>query len=330
MLEELKKYNVTQDFLERFPLGKYGYVFESRLNDKDSWGKKVVCSILKGEARRFVSTTFPNEESHLRSLEIFALLKELGMLHPEIFQVCKKERTVICHCIGEFLPQLLLGEEAYSAIDAVLGYLALLESICVYPRGETFKVPHILGGFFKLTELFPHVAPFISQTKEILPKLREKGIYFCYGSGIADPDIKNFRIVRRGDESFQALTTDYDCWSNEINYHWAAGYFYASLRWLTKASSEAGKKCEKYMLKTININDEKKEFMFWLGVLSGYCGYKKTLKKVIIENKMNKFHDDKLKIIRELDEKVSNLASRLIQMEDEEIENRDSFYISAD
>ncbi|MFH1904034.1 MAG: hypothetical protein ABIK53_00710 [bacterium] len=328
MLEELKNYNVSQDFLERFPLEKYGYTFEARLNDKDSWERKVVCSVLKSEARRFVSTTFPDEERNLRSLEIFALLKELGMLHPEIFQVCKKERTVICHYIGEFLPPLLLGEEAYSAIDAVLGYLALLDSICIYPRGEIFEVPHILREFFKLANQFPHVAPFISQTKEILPMLRDKGIYFYYGSGIEDPDIKNFRIVR-GDGSFKALTTDYDCWSDEINYYWATGYFYASLRWLAKASSEAGKKCEKYILKTINVNDEKKEFMFWLGVLCGYCGYKRALRKAIIENKMNEFHD-KLKIIKELDEKVSNLASRLMEMEDKEIANRDSLYLPAD
>ena len=328
MLEELKNYNVSQDFLERFPLGKYGYVFESRLNNKDSWEKKVVCSVLKGEAQRFVSTTFPDEKSHLKSLEIFALLKELGMLHPEIFQVCKKERTVICHYIGEFLPPLLLGEEAYSAIDAVLGCLTLLDTICIYPRGEVFEVPHILEEFFKLTKQFSRVLPFISQTKNILPKLREKGICFCYGSGIEDPDIKNFRIVR-GDGKFQALTTDYDCWSDEINYHWAAGYFYASLRWLAKASSEAGKKCEKYILKTTKINDGKKEFMFWLGVLCGYCGYKRTLKEAIIENKISKFYD-KLEIIKELDEKVANLASRLMEMGDKEIANRDSFYIPAD
>ncbi|MDO9463901.1 MAG: hypothetical protein Q7J67_01175 [bacterium] len=326
MLEEFYDCNVSKDFLQGFPLKKYGYTFEARLNCKDSWGRKVVYTVLKGETRRFVSTTFPDEERHLRSLEIFALLKERRMFHPEVFQVCKKERTIVCHYIGEFLPPFLLGEEAYSAIDAVLDYLDLLDTM--FPRKEIFQMPHILRGFLELSEQFPQLTPFISGTKDVLPKLRDKGICFCYGSGIEDPDIKNFRIVRY-DGKFQALTTDYDCWSDRINYYWAIGYFYASLRWLAKASVEASKECCEYILQAINTNDRREEFMFWLGVLSGYCGYKRTLKKAIIEDRMNKFYD-KLEIIKELDEKVSHLAGRLIESEEKKIANRDGLYLPTD
>lgn len=327
MLDELHKCQVSKDFLEGFPLKKYGYVFEARLNAKDSWERKVVCSVLRDGVRRFVSTTFPDEERYLKFLEVSSLLKECGRLHPEIFQVCQEERTAICHYIGEFLPPLLAGEKAHSAIDAVLGYLALLDTM--FPRKELFEVPRILRGFFSLSDQFPfQIVPFISGTKGILPKLKERGICFSYGSGIEDPDIKNFRIVRE-EGRFQALTTDYDCWSNKVNYSWAIGYFYASLRWLAKGSPGAGKECGEYILRTINMDEGKEEFMFWLGVLSGYCGYRRVMEEAIIENRMDKFQG-KLEIIKELDEKVSHLAYRLIEKEEKEIANRDGLYLSAD
>lgn len=326
MLEELHNNHVSGDFLKGFPLKKYGYVFEAKLNAKDSWERKVVCSVLKGEARRFVSTTFPDEERYLKFLEVSSLLKECERLHPEIFQVCQEERTAICHYIGEFLPPLLAGEKAHSAIDAVLGYLVLLDTM--FPRKEIFEVPRILRSFFNLSDQFPQVVPFISETKGILPKLKERGICFSYGSGIEDPDIKNFRIVRE-DGRFQALTTDYDCWSDKVNYYWATGYFYASLRWLAKVSPEASRGCGEYILRTINVDDGREEFMFWLGALSGYCGYRRAMEKAMIENRMERFQD-KLKIIKELDEKVSRLAHQLIKMEEKEIANWNGIYLPTD
>ena len=326
MLEELHNRDVSEDFLKGFPLKKYGYVFEARLNAKDSWERKVVCSVLKDGDGRHVSTTFPNAERYLKFLEVSSHLKECGRLHPEIFQIYEEERTFICHYIGEFLPPLLLEEEAYSAIDAVLGYLALLNTMS--SREQIFEVPRILRSFFTLSDQFPQTFCFISKTKNILPELKERGVCFNYGSGIEDPDIKNFRIVR-DDGAFQALTTDYDCWLDRVNYFWAAGYFYASLRWLAKVSSEASRKCSHYVLRTIDMGDQRVEFMFWLGVLSGYCGYARTMEKAIVENRMDKFRD-RLELIKELDEKVSHLANQLIETEEEEIADWDRLYLSTD
>ncbi|MCK4326494.1 hypothetical protein KAW55_07055 [bacterium] len=318
MLEELHNCHVSQAFLEGFPLRKYGYTFDARLNAKDSWERKVVCSVLKDGARRFVSTTYPDEERYLKFLEVSSILKECGRLHPEIFQVCEKERTAICHYIGEFLSPLLLSEEAYRAIDAVLGYLALLDTM--FPRKEIFEVPHTLRGFFQLSDQYPQLLPFISETKGVLPRLKEKGVCFYYGSGIEDPDIKNFRIVRE-DGRFQALTTDYDCWSDKVNYYWATGYFYASLRWLAKVSPEASRQCDEYILRAINVDDRREEFMLWLGALSGYCGYRRVMEEAVIENRMDRFQG-KLEIINELDDKVSHLAYQLLKMEEGEDDGR--------
>ena len=326
MLEELHNCYVSQDFLKGFPLKKHGYAFEARLNAKDDWEKKVVCSVFKDGSGRFVSTTFPDEKRCLKFLEVSSLLKECGRLHPEISRVCQEEKTIICRYIGEFLPSLLLSEEAHSAIDAVLGYLVLLNNM--FPRKETFQTPRILKEFFELSGQFPQFVPFISRTKDVLPRLEERDVCFHYGSGIEDPDIKNFRIVRDNGR-FQALTTDYDRWSDKVNYRWALGYFYASLRWLAKVSPEAGKECGEYILRTINDDDRREEFMFWLGVLSGYCGYRGVMEKAIIENRMDKLQS-KLEVIKELDEKVSCLAHRLIKVEEKESANRNGIYLPTD
>ena len=185
-----------------------------------------------------------------------------------------------------------------------------------------------------MSDEFPLVLPFISETKNILPRLRERGIRFSYGSDIEDPDIKNFRILREdkglpscGRERFQALTTDYDCWSKKVNHFWATGYFYATFRWLAKVSPETSRKCGEYILRTMNVDDRRGEFMFWLGVLSSYCWYKKVIKNALIENRVDEFQD-KLEIIKELNEKVSHLTCQL--MEEKEIAHRNSLYLSTD
>jgi len=306
MFEELHNCDVSQNFLEVFPLKRYGYIFESRLNAKDSWEKKVVCSVLKDGAKRYVSTTFPNEEGYLKFLYVSSLLKKYEILHPEIFQVYKEEKTLICHYIGDFLPPLLLKEKAYN-IDTVFRYLFLINRVS--PKEEIFELPYSIRRFFELGDQFLQILPFISRTKSILSQIIKKGICFSYGSGIKDPDIKNFRIFRK-DGNLQALTTDYDRWSEKVNYFWATGYFYASLRWLDEASPEASRKCSEYIIRTMNIKNQKEEFMFWLGVLSSYCYERKRIEKAIIENRMDEFQD-KLKIIKELSEKVSHLANRL-------------------
>jgi hypothetical protein len=59
------------------------------------------------------------------------------------------------------------------------------------------------------------------------------------------------------------------------------------------------------------MDDHRAGFMFWLGVLCGYCAYAKVMEKAIIDNKMDEF-EDRLELIKELDEKVSRPASRLI------------------
>lgn len=120
----------------------------------------------------------------MKFLEISSILKECGRLQPETFQVCQEERTIICHYIGEFLPSILVSKETLSAMDAVLGYLALLDTM--FPRKEIFQTPRILRGFLELSGKFPQLIPFISETKDILPRLKQRGIWFCYGSGIGN------------------------------------------------------------------------------------------------------------------------------------------------
>jgi len=51
--------------------------------------------------------------------------------------------------------------------------------------------------------------------------------------------------------------------------------------------------------------------MFWLGALSSYCGYKESLCNLLNDGKICELKKEH-KIIKELDEKVSFLAEKLL------------------
>ncbi|MFC2140367.1 hypothetical protein ACFLQ1_01445 [Candidatus Auribacterota bacterium] len=309
----LEKYNKYQTIGERFPLEEYGYFFESDLNSRNTWERKTVSSILKDNQKRYVSTTFTEDESYNRFLKISQFLKKQQAIHPEIEEIYPNLKTVVCNYVGEFLPTLLLSEDRYAALDAISDYVNFLCNIS--PKKAIFSIPYLVERFLKLAEQVPEILPFISETAKALPIISKKGLHFSYGFGIGDPDMNNFRVVKNMGV-MQALTTDYGYWSDRVNYHWALGYFYSSLRWLTKTCPKSSIQCEDYLLTKVIKNGIDDEFMFWFGVLTGYCGYVGVIEKALIKDELERFQSQ-LDIIKELDTKVSLLAEQLIANEGE-------------
>ena len=96
-----------------------------------------------------------------------------------------------------------------------------------------------------------------------------------------------------------------------MNYFWELGYFYATFRWLKKSSLSVSYKAEEILLSLIKDLDLKTEFVFWLGVLSSYCRYKESLKKLMLETEIV-YLQEQHQLIQQLDKKVADLANRLL------------------
>ena len=296
-----------------FPLAKHGYTLEEMLNKENRWHTKIVCSIRSNtDFRDYVSTTYAMHDDYLKLIEATTLLKCNNKLSPVIAGIYPSDNTVVCEHIGKFLSSYLANspEDILPTLVGVFEYMKKINQISGAYR--TFIIPSIIRSSLELSEEFPFDFSFLPKTRAVLPKLEKSAHEFLYGCGIEDPHIWNFRIVKSS-EKIQALTTDFDYFSDEANCFWELGYFYATLRWLKESCAFLRGESEKILLSLIEKEDLKSEFMFWLGALSSYCGYKDSLRNLVTNKEVVRTElEEQYKTIKWLDEKVSYLAKSLL------------------
>ena len=297
-----------------FPLKKYDYILENVLNNKNRWDTKIVCSILDRDSSRYVSTTYIKRNDYLRLLETTAFLNCNNKLSPHIAKIYPEDKTIICHYIGEFLCDYLLNnpDTISLSLTSIFEYLKDVNSINQSQR--IFTIPAIIKTSLQLAEDTTNDFNFLPRSKVILPNLESSNIQFTYGHGIEDPHIWNFRVVKTTDK-IQALTTDFDFFTDNVNCFWSLGYLYATFRWFKKISFPLACRSEEILLFLIQRQDLKSELMFWLGVLSSYCGYRDSMYNFIRKKETAILHEQ-YQLIKQLDEKVSVLADRLLKEED--------------
>ncbi len=102
-----------------------------------------------------------------------------------------------------------------------------------------------------------------------------------------------------------------DYFTETENYFWELGYFYSSFRWFKKISVSLACKAEIILLFFIEDSALESEFMFWLGALSSYCGYRDNIVECVIKGKDIR-QKKAYQTIQFLDEKVSFLAEKLL------------------
>ena len=293
------------------PLRKYGYLLESALNNENRWYTKVVCSILDKDFKPYVSTTYTEYNDYLRLVENITFLNCNNKLSPKIINVYSQEKAVICEYVGEFLSDHLIDNplDTILILSSIFDYFKDINSI--NQSYKRFVIPLIVKTAIQLTDVFDKDFEFLPKCKGALSNLESSEVKFSYGYGIEDSHIWNFRIVRTKDK-IQALTTDFDYFSDKVNCFWELGYFYATLRWFKKNNFSLARKSEEILLSLMQDNgDLKSEFMFWLGVLSSYCGYKDSLINLMMSSGIDKLREEH-QLIRQLDEKVFCLASKLL------------------
>ena len=294
-----------------FPLEKYGYKLLEILNNENRWHAKIVCNILDKDSAQYVSTTYAKRSDYLRLLETTTYLTCNNKLSPRIAKIYPNDITAVCCYLGEFLSHYILNNPANLSLSiaSVRDYLRDLNLI--NSRSEKFIIPTIIKEAFYLEDEVACDFVFLPKTKVALPDLAESSVEFSYGYGIEDPHIWNFRILQNKDR-VQALTTDFDYFTGNINYFWEIGYFYATLRWFKKSHFSLGHEAEKVILSLLQKEGLKSEFMFWLGALSGYCGYKDSLRNFLTADEIVQPElEEQYKMLRFLDEKVSYLAREL-------------------
>ncbi|UCH12128.1 MAG: hypothetical protein JSW18_04745 [Candidatus Omnitrophota bacterium] len=294
-----------------FSLKKCGYILEKALNNENRWHTKVVCNILDRDSKRYVSTAYTKQNDYLGLLETTTYLKCNNKLIPEIVKIYPKDKTIICDYIGEFLSDYLLNNPAdiTLSLTSVFDYLKDINSI--NQSYKIFIIPSIIKTALELSKRLVDNFEFLPKVKIILPKVEDSRLKFTYGYGIEDPHIWNFRIVKTKD-AIQALTTDFDYFSDNVNCFWELGYFYATFRWLKRISLPFTCKAEEILLSLIQNQDLKSEFMFWLGALSSYCGYKDSLRNLMMNGGISKLIEQ-YRIIQQLDEKVFYLANKILK-----------------
>ena len=293
-----------------FPLTKYGYILTKILNNENRWYTKVVCNILGEDFKHYASTTYARQNDYLRLLETTTYLECNNKLSPKITKIYPSDKTVVCDYIGEFLSDCLLNKpgDISLIITSVFDYLKDMNSI--NSTCKRFTIPLIIKETFQLSDTLADDFVFLPRIRTILPRLQDSDIKFIYGCGIEDPHIWNFRIVQNQNK-IQALTTDFDYFSSRVNYFWELGYFYATFRWFKKISYPLAWKAKEILLSLVKNQDIKSEFMFWLGVLSSYCGYRDSLLKFMKNGEIT-ISQEQQQLIQQLDEHVFYLVSKLL------------------
>lgn len=294
-----------------FYLDKYGYTLGRPLNNRNRWNTKIVLSVFDRDSKRLVSTTYAKRYDYLRFIETSTFLKCKDVLSPEILKLFPGDKTAICGHIGEFLQDYILAypQATISSLIAVFDYLKYINSL--KQKEKHFIAPSIIKLSLKLSKDIESDFEFLPKFREILPHLEKSNIKFTYGYGIEDPHVWNFRILNYIDSPV-AFTTDFDYFSDTLNYHWEIGYLYATFRWLRKLSPGLTHEAEDALLSLTQEVDDKSMFMFWLGALSSYCGYKDSLCSFLKGEKTEDL-EKKHFIIKELDEKVTCLADNLLK-----------------
>lgn len=296
-----------------FPIAGFGYALDSILNNRNRWHSKIVCHIKNSAGLNYyVSTTYAKHYDYLRLIETTTLLKCNKKLTPEIFELYPACNTVVCRYIGKFLSDYLKDNsgEILKAISAVFEYMKEVNRIeqCY----KAFTIPPIINISLDLSDKFPKEFNFLPKTKVVLEALEKSGIRFLYGCGVEDPHIWNFRIKKISGKT-RALTTDFDYFSNKVNCFWELGYFCATLRWLGKNNFYLKYMVENALFTFVQNIDLKSEFMFWLGILSSYCGYRDSFCNSLATNEMPAPElEEQYKIIKILDKRIYCLTKKIL------------------
>lgn len=304
--------NLEELFLPLYyPLGQYGYTLKKAINNISRWYTKTVCTITDKYGSDFVSTTYTEKEDFLRFMDAVNLLEKNDQLLPKIISFYPYDNSIVCEYIGEYLHSYLSDSPSnvQPAIKSVYNYLKDLNEIKQGYR--PFMIPAIINDVIGSNNVFHEDCNILVKTKAVLPVLEKNRICFQYGCGIEDPHVWNFRVLRDRDQ-IRSLTTDYDYFSNSVNCLWELGYFYATLRWLRENRPSLVYHAENSILSLIKNNNSKSLFMFWLGVLSSYCGYRDSIKDLLERCELYKIKDQ-LYFIEELDNKVSSLAKKVLE-----------------
>lgn len=297
--------------MKNFPLINYKYKLNRILNNSNRWEVKIVLHLLDMNNNQCVATTYSTKEDYVKLIRVSNLLKDKGEIYPKMIDMYPDDNTIICEYIGEFFCDYLLNrsDDMEVIICSVFNYLQELNKL--NQTFTPFNIPFLINGKNYQNNLISNNINFLSKVKEILFRLEAEQIEFKYGYGISDPHIWNFRILENN-EKIKAFTTDFDFFSEKINCFWELGYFYATFRWLKKSSFPLVCEVENILLDLMKKQGIKAEFMFWLGVLSSYCGYRDSILGFIgnLEfSELKKIY----KIIQELEEKVYYLADRVLK-----------------
>jgi len=296
--------------IDFFRLEKYGYRLGRILNNPNRWSAKIVCGVFDEAPRHYASTTYIKEHDYYKFLETTAFLGCNNTVYPEIKVIYAREATVVCEYIGQCLQDYLLRgfQRAPLGIEAVFSYLMRLNAINQSKR--TFFIPSIVRTGLELSRELDIGFEFLPKCRRVLPEIENSGVEFNYGYGIEDPHILNFRIIEDNGIP-QAFTTDFDFFCEDINWHWELGYLYATLRWLKKTAPGIADEAKKRLAALTQEKGLEADFMFWLGVLSSYCGYKDSLRNFLTDGEPCELEEEREKI-KELDEKVAILGGMLL------------------
>jgi len=307
-MKDLKTLPITGKF---FNLQEHGYALDRPLNNQNRWDTKIVLSAFDSDSRKLVSTAYAKRRDYLRFIETSTFLKCKNKLSPEILKLYPEHKAVICEHVGEFLQDYLLAhpEAVISSLIAVFDYLKDTNSINQAKRH--FITPSIIRLSLELSEGIGPAFEFLPKFKKALSRLKKSDVGFTYGYGIEDPHIWNFRILNGSGTRPLAFTTDFDYFSSAVNYYWELGYLYATFRWFRKISLNLSLEAEDTLLSLTDGVDVGSEFMFWLGTLSSYCGYKDSLHSFVKGEGLHELEKE-YKIINALDEKVASLAKDLL------------------
>ena len=296
--------------IDFFRLKKYGYRLGRILNNPNRWNAKIVCGVFGGDYIHYASTTYAKQHDYYKFLETTVFLGCNNILYPEIKVIYAQENTVVCKYIGQCLQDYLLRgfQRASLGIEAVFSYLMRLNVI--NQSKKTFFIPSIVRTGLELSKELDIGFEFLPKCRKVLPEIEHSGVEFDYGYGIEDPHIWNFRIIEDFDIP-QAFTTDFDFFSDDINWHWELGYLYATLRWLRKAAPAIADEAKKRLIALMREEGAESNFMFWLGALSSYCGYKDSLCNFLTDGEPCELEEERGNI-KELDEKVAILGGMLL------------------
>ena len=310
--------------MKSFPTNKFGYSTHEILNNQNRWNLKMVMDIIGNDKKHYVSTTYANRNDYNGLLEVVKILGH-NNLCPKIIEYYPEYNTAVCEYMGIFMCDYMLSHPSNvdGVVYSVFNYFRHLNSM--NQKMKPFSMPLIIRETILKSENEYKNDKFTIKAKKMLLVLEKSGIEFSYGYGIKDPHIWNFRILRNQNKVL-ALTTDFDFFSDRINYFWELGYFYATFRWLKKNSYKIVDSAERLLLNFIRNQGLKAEFMFWLGILSSYCGYRDSIINFIKNGKISILQEQN-KIIRQVEKEISSLTFKLLENKKKShyINNMDSY-----